>query len=130
MTRYNKSEIMKAAWNTFRANTTVAKRTRKLNNITTFAAALRCAWATAKAFAAPKADLTRTIGYVAARNLNVGDTIEVGTGLGYGFTAQKQITAIEQGDGQATGWLAIRFNDNKPAAYLPHNTVRRVAVAA
>lgn len=102
---YNKSEIMKNAWNKF-----------KRSIYKTFAAALKQAWASAKAAKAAK----KKIGYVNANELSVGDTIQL-------HGVSKVITAIEPA-GLGFAGTVVRFNDGDLKCLTKFVFIQRIAV--
>ena len=126
---YNKSEILKAAWNTYRATTKGAIKYRAAMGINTFADALRNEWSLAKGRVAHAARIASGIGYYNVDELNTGDTIEVTTVLGVGFTATKVIAAIEPAPLGFAG-KAVSFTDGSSKVIENYGTVKRLAIAA
>lgn len=107
---YNKSEIMKSAWNLYKEVFRSGKRG-------TFAVALKQAWASAKAARAAQ----KKIGYVMVDVLSVGDTIQL-------HGASKVITAIEPA-GLGFAGTVVRFNDGDLKCFTQYVSIQRVAVA-
>ena len=126
---YNKSEIMKAAWSTYRATDKGSIKFRKAAGIDTFAAALRWEWSKAKSAVAHAARLATGIGHYNVAELNIGDTIEVPTALGVGFTTNKVIVAIAPAPLGFAG-KAVSFTDGDSAVFPTLGTIKRLAIAA
>jgi len=123
---YNKSEIMKAAWNTFRSKQSA--KLRKNANINTFADALRFEWSIAKSRVAHAARIASGLGWYNASELSTGDTIVVDT-VGVGITAKKVIATIAPAPLGFAG-KAVSFTDGSNKVFTNLCTINRVAVAA
>lgn len=108
---YNKSEIMKKAWNLYRTG-----------RYSSFADALRQSWSIAKAAVAAQ----KKIGWVKPQTLTVGDTIKVETLTG--SMKSKVIVSIEAASLGFAGTTFI-LEDNSIKCFGNYSVVERVAVA-
>ena len=119
---YNKSEIMKTAWATYRN-----KKLKKALKIETFAKALRYAWNLAKSNAAYTKVKASGIGYVRPEELNIGDTVTIANLAGY--KTNKVVTVIEPAPLGFAG-VTIQFNDGDIKCYANYEHIQRTAIAA
>ena len=148
MSKYNRSEIFKTAWTTFKnvQNSQIRKikpycsdETELMElvreNMKPFSYYLKESWSKAKWDAKVKAAEPITTGWVQASELKVGDVVEIEYGLGVGFTAKLEIASISKASGNTAWEIAIRYAEgikNFPGADIvnclkPNDLVRRVA---
>ena len=119
---YNKSEIMKNAWNIYRNRGPVSR-------IKTFAEALRRSWADAKAKVQVKAQAT-TVSTM-PRNLNVGDTINIEISIfsGKASPATDRVIKSIKPAGLGYNGFTIFFEDGTHTCVDSYMPVRRTLVA-
>ena len=150
MSKFNRSEIFKAAWKHFKnKQSSLIREIKRLSgsdtvdmeevrdNMKPFSCYLKSAWADAKSKAefAAAASKTITTGWVQASELKVGDVVEIECGLGVGFTAKREIASISKASGNTAWEIAIRYTEGVksfPGAdtvncLKPNDLVRRVA---
>ena len=125
---YNKSEIMRSAWKTFK--TVQASQIRKTKpyfdseaevmeqvalNMKPFSYYLKEAWGKAKSDAKIEAlrQAKRLTTTVYARELAAGDVIEVTYGLGVGVTANRKIASIEKSSSNSAWEILVRYEEEK-----------------
>lgn len=120
---YNKSEIMKSAWNMYNkslASKAVAKRT----GITTFASALKLSWENAKLKSQTK--VTSTIGWASIRSLASGDTIKVAPPGCASLFKIKTVATIET-SGNGFAGIDVTFTDGTVRVFRSFDVVERLA---
>ena len=120
---FNRQAIMSNAWSQYRkamGNKYTAQRT----GITTFADALRKAWATAKAemVTTPASKL----GWVSAKSLSAGDIVRVSLPGCASIFTNKTVASVEA---NPLGWagVCVKFTDGSNSSFISHTAVEKVA---